>query len=123
MKLTVLLLTLGLCLPAVAATDNNNNAWFMYFGDHPVEKSRWGVHLEGQWRRTDVGLKWQQLLLRPAVNFQLNKKVMLTGGYGFIMSYPYGNFPTQRMAPEHRFFEQAAITQRFLKLDWQNRLR
>jgi hypothetical protein len=123
MKLNVLLLALGVCLPAVAATDDNNNAWYMYFGDHPVAKSRWGIHLEGQWRRTDVGLKWQQLLLRPAVNFQLNKKVLLTGGYGFVMSYPYGDYPTLRMAPEHRFFEQATITQRFAKLDWQNRLR
>jgi hypothetical protein len=123
MKLTVLLLTLGLCLPAFAATDNNNNAWFMYFGDHPIKKSRWGIHLEGQWRRADVGLKWQQLLLRPGVNFQLNKKVALTGGYGFIETHSYGDYPVPAAFPEHRFFEQATITQRFAKLDWQNRLR
>jgi hypothetical protein len=96
----------------------------MYFGDHPVSaNSRWGVHLEGQWRRTDLGLKWQQLLLRPGVNFQVNKKISLTGGYGFIVSYPYGDFPTGHFAPEHRFFEQATINQRIWKLDFQNRLR
>jgi hypothetical protein len=123
MKILSLLLTLGVCLPALAATDNNANAWFMYFGDHPVNNSRWGLHLEGQWRRTDLGLKWQQLLLRPGVNYQLNKKVMLTGGYGFIQSHPYGDFPSAATAPEHRFFEQANITQSFLGLDFQNRLR
>ena len=124
MKFTALLLALGVCLPLAAATDNNANAWFMYFGDHPFSKtSKWGLHLEGQFRRADVGLKWQQLLLRPAINYQLNKKVALTGGYGFIQSHGYGDFPSPATAPEHRFFEQASITQRFKKLDFQNRLR
>lgn len=123
MKLTVLLLTLGVCLPTFAATDNNANGWYMYFGDHPIAKSRWGLHLEGQWRRADLGLKWQQLLIRPGINYQLNKKVALTGGYGFIQTHGYGDFPLPATAPEHRVFEQATITQRFKKLDWQNRLR
>jgi hypothetical protein len=111
------------CLPVYAAADNNANAWFMYFGDHPIAKSKWGLHLEGQWRRADVGLKWQQLLIRPGINYQLNKKVALTGGYGFIQTHGYGDFPLPATAPEHRVFEQATITQRFKKLDWQNRLR
>ena len=73
------LITLLLCIPTYAATDDNANAWFMYFGDHPIASSKWGIHLEGQWRRTDLGLQWQQYLLRPAVNYQLTKNVMLTG--------------------------------------------
>ena len=104
MKLTVLLLILGVCLPTFGATDNNANGWYMYFGDHPIAKSKWGLHLEGQWRRADLGLKWQQLLLRPAVNYQLHKKVALTGGYGFIQTHGYGDFPLPATAPEHRFF-------------------
>ena len=123
MRFKVLLLTLGVCLPLAAATDNNANGWYMYFGDHPIAETRWGLHLEGQWRRADLGLKWQQLLLRPGVNFQLNKKVALTGGYGFIQTHSYGDFPAPAAFPEHRFFEQATITQRFKKLDFQNRLR
>lgn len=108
---------------AFAQTDNNANGWYMYFGDHPIAKTRWGIHLEGQWRRADLGLKWQQLLLRPGVNFQLTKKIALTGGYGFIQTHRYGDYPALSGFPEHRFFEQATITQRFAKLDWQNRLR
>lgn len=123
MKLIGLLLTLGVCLPLAAATDNNANGWYMYFGDHPIVKTRWGIHLEGQWRRADLGLKWQQLLVRPGVNFQLNKKVALTGGYGFIQTHRYGDFPVPAGFSEHRFFEQATITQRFKNLDFQNRLR
>jgi hypothetical protein len=109
--------------PVFAATDDNANGWYMYFGDHPIAKSRWGLHLEGQWRRADVALKWQQLLLRPGVNYQLNKKVLLTGGYGFIQTHRYGDFPVAAGFNEHRFFEQATITQRLAGLDFQNRLR
>lgn len=95
----------------------------MYFGDHSIMKTKWGIHLEGQWRRADLGLNWQQLLLRPGVNYQLTPKISLTAGYGFIQTYRYGEFPVRAAFPEHRFFEQVLITQRALKLDWQNRFR
>ena len=82
----------------------------MYFGDHPIGQSRWGVHLEGQWRRHDGFNRWQQLLLRPGVNFEVNKALLLTGGYAFINSYRYGAFPTlARATPEHRIWEQALL--------------
>jgi hypothetical protein len=112
-----------LCTPVFAQVDDNANAWFMYFGDHPINGSKWGAHLEGQWRRTDLGLKWQQLLLRPGVNYQLTKNIGLTGGYGFVRSYPYGDFPSVAAAPEHRFFEQALIKKKLWKQEFQNRLR
>lgn len=95
----------------------------MYFGDHPIAKSRWGIHLEGQWRRADVGLTWQQLLLRPGVNYQLTKNISLTGGYGFVNTYRYGDFPAAANFPEHRFFEQVTVTKHFANLDWANRFR
>ena len=121
---SIFLLALTSLLPLCAATDNNGNAWFMYFGDHPLTKtSKWGIHLEGQWRRANSGTQWQQLLLRPGVNYTVNKKLTLTGGYGFVQTHRYGDFPAASGFPEHRFFEQAVITQRFLGLDWSNRLR
>lgn len=103
--------------------DGNNHAWFNYFGDHPIGKSKWGVHLEGQWRRENLGTQWQQLLLRPGVNYRLSPNVLLTGGYGFVETYRYGDYPAKAAFPEHRFFEQAQITRKAAKLDWVNRLR
>lgn len=122
MKFAALLL-FAVSASAQSVSDHNANGWFMYFGDHPIAKTRWGVHLEGQWRRNDVALQWQQLLLRPAVNFQVNKKVSLTAGYGYIRTHGYGDFPAPATAPEHRFFEQVTITPRVKNLDFQNRLR
>jgi hypothetical protein len=111
--------------PALAqVVDYNLNGWSMYFGDHPIGKSRWGVHLEGQWRRHDGFNRWQQLLLRPGVNFEVNKLLLLTGGYAFINSYPYGQFPTLAKAtPEHRIWEQVLLRYKTGKLSWSTRLR
>lgn len=112
-----------LAAPAFAQADHNANAWFMYFGDHPFGNSRFGAHLEGQWRRAELGLTWQQLLLRTALNFQWNRKVMLSGGYAFIDTHRYGDFPARAKFAEHRTYQQAQFNQRWLGLDWQNRLR
>lgn len=122
MKLLGLVL-LALPLFGQASQDHNVNSWFMYFGDHPIAKSRWGAHLEGQWRRSDVVNTWQQLLLRPAVNYQLNSALLLTGGYGFIQSYPYGDFPASGVSREHRFFEQLVASHTLGKVGVSNRFR
>lgn len=92
-------------------TDNNAHGWYNYFGDHPVrEGSKWGVHLEGQFRRHDVATAWQQLLLRPGVNYTVNEHLMLTGGYCFAETWPYGDYPfTRGRFPEHRLWQQAQL--------------
>jgi hypothetical protein len=119
-----------LILPALAAAqteskifDHNAHAWYMYFGDHKFSR-KWGLHAEGQWRRSDASAKWQQFLIRPGINYHVNRNVMLTAGYGFIKSYPYGDFPSTNAAfPEHRIYQQALVKQKFGRVDWQHRLR
>lgn len=95
----------------------------MYFGDHQIGKSKWGVHLEGQWRRADLGLRWQQLLLRPGVNYQVHPRLLLTTGYAFIDTHRYGDYPVPVKFPEHRFFQQAVWNKRAGRLDLQSRFR
>jgi Protein of unknown function (DUF2490) len=102
---------------------NNAHGWFMYFGDHPVAKTKWGVHLEGQWRRHDVATQWQQLLLRPAVNYTIHPNITLTAGYGFIKTHRYGEFPVAQPFPEHRFYQQAQITQKIGNVNTAHRYR
>ncbi len=114
-----------LAVPAGAFAQNDQNAhvWFNYFGDHPLRASKVEVHLEAQVRRSDFGANWQQLLLRPGLNVQVTKAVTLSGGYGFVETWPYGQFPAKRQLPEHRTFEQVQFTPHAGGLDWQNRLR
>src|SRR5947208_500075 len=104
--LSTVLLTFGLPSRANAQSDTNFHGWLMYFGDHPVS-DRWGAHLEVQIRRTNGGLAPQQLLLRPAVNFTVNSHLMLTGGYAYVRTSRYGDYPAPAAFPENRFYEQA----------------
>ncbi len=117
---------LAAIIPSLACAqtiqDTNLHAWFMYFGDHPLN-DRWGVHLESQIRRADAGLTWQQLLIRPGINYQLNKNVMLTAGYAYARTSPYGDVPAKTAFPEHRVFEQALIKHGIKKVALQHRLR
>ncbi len=103
----------------------NAHGWFMYFGDHPLKKgSPWGIHLEGQWRRHDVVTRWQQLLLRPALNYEVSKNLTLAAGYGFVNTSRYGALPPVAAASqEHRIFQQASLKQRIGKLSISHRYR
>jgi hypothetical protein len=116
---------IALLVPLASAQttqDTNVNAWFMYFGDHALS-TKWGIHLEGQIRRSDAGLTWQQLLLRPGVNYQLNPNILFTAGYAYVRSWPYGGFPARAVFPEHRFYEQALIKHKVSPVTIQHRLR
>jgi Protein of unknown function (DUF2490) len=111
-----------LYLPALAQTAHNVNGWYMYFGDHPVSE-RFGIHLEGQWRRSDVITAWQQLLLRPAINYKVNDRLSFSAGYAYVRSYPYGGIPGGA-AREHRMHQQASVRHalRFVTLEHRFRL-
>lgn len=101
---------LAAALPLQARTDDNASGWYNYSGDHPLGNSRWGVHLEGQWRRTHVGLTPQQLLLQPGVFYRVNQRVTVGAGYDFLQTYRYGDFPVQAPFPEHRVYENVAVS-------------
>ena len=104
--------------------DHNFHGWFSYFGDHPIAGSKWGIHLEGQFRRHDVVAKWQQLLLRPGVNYQASRSVMLTAGYAFVRSNIYSEFAAPApVSLEHRLWQQAWVRYRSGKTNWSTRLR
>lgn len=102
--------------------DANQHGWYMYFGDHQV-RGKWGVHLEGQVRRHDVITAWQQLLLRPGVNYQLNDKTLLTLGYAYVKTHPYGEYPIDNAFPEHRLYQQLLVKHRIGTTRLQHRFR
>lgn len=101
--------------------DNNFNQWFVYSGDHRV-KGKWGIHLEGQWRRHEFTHP-QQLLLRPAVNYSLRPNLILTGGMAFVSSHRYGDYAIGVPNVENRIFEQLIVNQPIRRFSVQHRLR
>lgn len=82
----------------------------MYFGDHRfTDKSPWGLHFDGQVRRQGIGQKWQQLLIRPGINYDLSENLQVSSGYAFIKSHPYGDVPAPLTTPEHRLWQQLIV--------------
>lgn len=105
-------------------SEPNFNGWYVYNGDHKFsETSKWALHLEGQWRRFDVITKPQQLLLRPGVNYTINKYLELGGGYVFVPTYRYGLNPIGRSFTEHRLFENLVVRNKIGRISFQNRFR
>ena len=103
--------------------DDNANMWLNYTGSHSLGNTPWGVHLEAQVRRAELGEEWQQLLIRPGIIYNLNANLSLTAGYAFVKTYPYGDFPSPDDFPEHRAWQQVSYTHEWLGLDWQHRVR
>ncbi len=118
-------------LPALLATSalwgqttTNVNGWWVFTGDHKfTEGSRWGLHLEGQWRRHDVIMNPQQLLLRPGINFEINKTFEVGAGYAYVPTYRYGEFPLAASFTEHRLWQNLIVRNKLGKVNLQNRFR
>jgi hypothetical protein len=105
-------------------TDHNNTNWMQVFNTIRINKN-WSLHAEYQWRR-EAGLKnWQQSLFRIGVNRKLNDHVMVQLGYGWIETFPYGDFPIASAGtfPEHRVYEQISFRQPFKKFILNHRFR
>ena len=125
MRLRLRLAAVILVLPAAAAAQDRQveqgfRVWFPYFGDHPFGDSRWGAHLEYQFRFEDGIAQWQQILLRPGLNYQANRFLMLTAGYAYVRSYQPPPAPDLN---EHRIWEQAWLRYRTGKVAWTSRYR
>ena len=101
---------------------SNYNGWFVYNGNHKLS-DKWGLHLEAQWRRYKIVLHNQQLLLRAGINYYVNPKVMLTAGYCFAETYPYGAFASKAAFPENRVWEQLLLKDNIGMVEVINRLR
>lgn len=104
--------------------DNNSIAWGQLFTTVEVGP-KWDVLLEGQWRRTGGIKDPQQNLYRGAVQYRLNDQVSLAGGYGYIETFSYGDYPIAANGtfPEHRVYEQVVLKQSLKKLAVAHRFR
>lgn len=88
--------------------DRNFNTWFTNISSYSCSPN-WSVGNELHIRRTDGIQDWQQLLIRPFIDYKRNEHVVFTAGYTFIESWPYGRQPIELKTPEHNVWEQVAL--------------
>ncbi len=128
MKRAVVLPFLLLALSARSQNDRlndfNNTNWLQTFTTVSLQK-KWSLHLEYQWRREDGLKNWQQSLLRIGANYKLNDNITAHLGYGWIETFPYGDYPIASAGtfPEHRIYEQISFRQPVNKWTFTHRFR
>ncbi|WP_118950573.1 DUF2490 domain-containing protein [Taibaiella helva] len=86
---------------------HNTIVWLNTF--HTINlNNHWAVLAEYQWRRTEGLKSWQQSLLRGGIQYKFNNGVSVLAGYGWIETFPYGDYPpaAPQPFPEHRIYEQ-----------------
>ncbi|GAA4369184.1 DUF2490 domain-containing protein [Hymenobacter saemangeumensis] len=94
--------------PEGRVQDKNFNTWLMFFSDARLT-DRWGLHTEWQWRRSKGVREPLQDFGRIGINFYAGDKAMLTAGYAYALTHPYGDFPAAEKFPEHRLYEQLQL--------------
>ena len=97
-------------------------SWYMLFGNHRLS-DQLGLHTEYQFRRTGLGADWQQSLLRFGLDWHRDDQHVVTGGYGWIRSFPYGEQPIAETFDEHRIWQQLVTKSITGQFKWVHRYR
>lgn len=110
--------------------------WLMFFNRTEIAE-KWSIHTEIQDRSYDFSHNEEQLLIRGGVNYHVKKNFWMTGGYGYIESYPPDNVHGNTVI-EHRIWQQGLyfhtigrffvehrgrVEQRFVGTDYRDRVR
>ena len=101
---------------------NQNHAWVTYLGNHKIT-NKFGIHTEYQWRREDGFNHWQQSLARIGLDYYVNQNLSATAGYGWIITYPYGDQPVLHQFNESRIWEQVNAKAKYGRVELQHRYR
>jgi hypothetical protein len=101
---------------------NQQHAWITYQGNHKLT-SKWGLHTEYQWRRSDYFQDWQQSLARIGLDYHFQPNAFLSVGYGNITTFQYGSLPVNHSFNEHRIWEQFTQTSTVGRVAIQHRYR
>ena len=118
----ILLISFFVSAKAQKVVDEQSAGWYMYFGNHKLS-NKFGLHTEYQWRRYPLYENWQQSLLRIGLDYYTKSGPMLTAGYAWIHSWPWGKQPTPYASDEHRIWEQLILQHQNGRLYFHHRYR
>lgn len=88
--------------------NGSGEVWFLILNHFEVN-DKWTVGNELHLRRSDGLSEMKQFIARPFVNFKPGENVVYTAGYSFITTHPHGDFPLNRIKPEHNVWEQFSL--------------
>ncbi|MBC7936173.1 MAG: DUF2490 domain-containing protein [Rhizobacter sp.] len=97
------------------------SGWLATFNTFKTGKKT-SIHSDIQWRSADDLQYTQSLILRTGLNYHLNKKTTITGGYAFIHNYR-NTGGVDGYVPEHRIWEQFLYHHKWNKVNISHRFR
>lgn len=109
----------------VRTTTRNDIGWITTTITPTISKNVSG-YIEYQFRRAEYIQSWQQSLLRLGMNYKLHPQVTAHLGYGWILTFPYGEHSIAALPktfPEHRIYQQLVINGQAGKVSFIHRLR
>lgn len=119
---TVIFLVSTQLIMAQKLISNQNHAWVTYLGNHKLT-DKISLHTEYQWRRADGFQNWQQSLARIGIDYNLLPNLFITAGYGWIVSYPYGDQAIAHTYNEQRIWQQVTAKAKYGRFELQHRYR
>lgn len=113
-KLSILVLSLGIFSMSAQEDESQTGAWYMYFYNHQFGDSQFGIQGDIQYRDWQGLGDMEQLLLRSGFTFTpKNAGVMFTLGYANITSGEFGD--SNDTTGENRIYQEALIPQKLGK--------
>lgn len=108
-KITLFLFSLLACSFFISANAQTRfSGWAASFNTIKIGKKT-SLHTDLQWRSSDQWEHTQTVLVRSGLNFHVNKRLTLTGGYAYIYNRRVINGISGN-TPEHRIWEQLLYT-------------
>lgn len=97
------------------------SAWAASFNTFGLV-GKWSLHFDAQVRSTDNVKEVQSILLRPGINYHINKSWVATAGYAYIPARrTIGNL--SELLPEHRAWQQLVYNHKWSRVASAYRLR
>jgi hypothetical protein len=105
----------------VCVAQSNTMGWLASFNTVKLN-DKWSVHTDVQLRSTHGLAHMNQVLLRPGINYQLNKKMIVSAGYAY--THVRGVVAGESgYIPDHRIWEQFIYNHRIKSIYTQHRFR
>jgi hypothetical protein len=101
---------------------SSTNGWFLLMNEFRFSP-KWFLTTEVHLRRADVYEDWQQVLLRPAINYRITPALDFGFGYTYIRSFPYGEQPLRTIVPENQLWQQLHMRHSIGKVGLSHRYR
>ncbi|MEP2026972.1 MAG: DUF2490 domain-containing protein [Reichenbachiella sp.] len=96
--------------------------WFLMLNHYSINE-KWRVGNELHIRRNDWVKEQEQFLIRPYVDYKINKNVILTAGYTYLNTKQIAQTPLPIAIPENNVWEQLTLNQTYGKVKISHRYR